>query len=66
MLKFKKYKLGELCTKIGSGAIPQGGDASYKSQGISLIRSQNVHDFSFSKEGLAFIDTKQTELRKWI
>jgi len=59
MLQFKKNKLGELCSKIGSGATPRGGDSSYKSHGISLIRSQNVHDFTFSKDGLAFIDEQQ-------
>lgn len=49
----------EITSKIGSGATPRGGNSAYKSEGISLIRSQNVYDFSFSKKGLAFIDENQ-------
>lgn len=59
MTNWKKHKLKDLCTKIGSGSTPRGGDAAYKTHGISLIRSQNVLDFTFSKKGLAFIDDKQ-------
>ena len=61
MPQFKKYKLRTLCTKIGSGATPRGGDAVYKAKGISLIRSQNILDFAFSKNGLAFIDEEQAK-----
>jgi len=53
------HKLGEVCLKIGSGATPRGGKEAYKDSGISLIRSQNVLDFSFSDTGLAFIDEGQ-------
>lgn len=61
---FKTYNLKEVTTKIGSGSTPRGGDSAYKAQGISLIRSQNVLDFTFSKNGLAFIDEEQAhELR---
>lgn len=64
MSEWVKTTLGSLATKIGSGATPRGGENSYKSEGISLIRSQNVKDFSFSRNGLAFIDNEQaTELR---
>lgn len=51
--------LKEICIKIGSGSTPSGGGDSYKKEGISLIRSQNVHDFNFSYSGLAFIDHEQ-------
>jgi len=51
--------LGEHCIKIGSGATPRGGNEAYKQEGISLIRSQNVLDFDFSYNGLAFIDDEQ-------
>lgn len=61
MPTFKKYKLSEVCTKIGSGSTPRGGDAAYKKEGISLIRSQNVLDFIFSENGLAFIDDQQAK-----
>lgn len=53
--------LGDVVTKIGSGATPRGGAESYKEQGISLIRSQNIHDFDFSYNGLAFIDDEQAK-----
>ena len=51
--------LGEVCTKIGSGATPKGGEKSYKESGISLIRSMNVYDNLFVRKGLAFIDEEQ-------
>lgn len=52
-------KLGSMCIKIGSGATPTGGKESYKNEGISLIRSQNVDDYSFLFNGLAYIDDDQ-------
>lgn len=59
---WKTDKLMNLCTKIGSGATPRGGKESYLEAGaISLIRSQNVLDFFFSAEGLAFIDQGQAD-----
>lgn len=51
--------LKELTTKIGSGATPRGGQKSYKSEGISLVRSMNVHDWEFKNHNLAFINDKQ-------
>ncbi len=60
----KTYKLSELTTKIGSGSTPRGGKGAYKESGISLIRSQNVLDFSFSVNGLAFIDDAQADALK--
>ena len=53
--------LSELTLKIGSGATPRGGKASYKAEGISLVRSMNVHDFEFRKKNIAFIDEKQAD-----
>lgn len=52
-------KLGDICDKIGSGATPKGGKDAYCSEGISLIRSQNVLDFAFSDDGLAYINDEQ-------
>ena len=67
MIEWKEYKLKDLTSKIGSGATPRGGSNSYFEEGISLIRSQNVLDFKFSKSGLAFIDDVQAnELRNVI
>ena len=61
MEEWKKYKLGETTSKIGSGATPKGGRDSYLGGNIALIRSQNVLDFSFSKLGLAYINEVQAE-----
>ncbi|CAG2534341.1 S subunit [Maribacter dokdonensis] len=61
---WKTYKLSEIATKIGSGATPRGGKEAYKESGISLIRSQNVLDFTFSTDGLAFIDELQADKLK--
>ena len=52
-------RLGDVCTKIGSGATPRGGKEAYRESGIPIIRSQNVLDWSFTDSGLAFIDDKQ-------
>lgn len=54
-------KMKDICTKIGSGATPRGGKEAYTDSGISLIRSQNVLDFSFSFNGLAYINEEQAE-----
>ena len=51
--------LKKITTKIGSGATPRGGNNSYKTEGITLIRSLNVYDFEFSYGGLAFINEEQ-------
>ncbi len=51
--------LSDITSKIGSGATPRGGEGSYKKNGITLIRSQNVYDSRFYKKGLAFIDDEQ-------
>lgn len=51
--------LGEVTTKIGSGATPAGGEQSYKASGIPLIRSLNVHFDGVRAEGLAFLDETQ-------
>ena len=52
-------RLGDACLKIGSGVTPRGGDATYISEGIALIRSQNVYNAEFASTGLAFIDNEQ-------
>lgn len=57
--KWLSDNLKNLTSKIGSGATPRGGKASYKREGISLIRSMNVHDMYFKYKDLAKIDDKQ-------
>jgi type I restriction enzyme S subunit len=51
----KTVKLGDVCEKIGSGATPRGGSEVYQSAGVSLIRSQNIYNEGFKKDGLAYI-----------
>lgn len=58
---WEEKTLKELTSKIGSGATPRGGQESYKSEGISLVRSMNVHDWEFRERNLAFIDDKQAK-----
>jgi type I restriction enzyme, S subunit len=58
---WERTTLGSLTTKIGSGATPRGGESSYKTSGITLIRSQNVYDYRFEEAGLAFVDDNQAE-----
>ena len=59
MSEWHNFKLKDITTKIGSGSTPTGGSGAYKTEGISLIRSQNVLDYKFTDDGLAFIDDDQ-------
>ena len=56
---WKTCKLEEITAKIGSEQRQEAEKEAYMNSGISLIRSQNVLDFSFSTDGLAFIDDAQ-------
>lgn len=51
--------LGQLTIKIGSGATPKGGKEAYQTDGISLIRSMNVHNGKFEYKELAHISDEQ-------
>ncbi len=55
----KKEKLKNITSKIGSGSTPKGGQANYKTSGIPLVRSLNIHFDYIKYEGLAFIDENQ-------
>lgn len=57
-------KLINLTIKIGSGATPTGGKGAYHDKGLSLIRSLNVHDFSFTEKDLALINQEQAKKLK--
>lgn len=57
-------KLKKITTKIGSGSTPKGGKESYFEEGISLIRSLNIHDNFFKMKDLAFIDDNQARKLK--
>ena len=56
---WKQAFLCEITSKIGSGATPRGGKESYQAEGITLIRSMNVHDGRFEYKDLAHITDEQ-------
>jgi len=58
--EWRTFRLGDVCTKIGSGATPRGGSSVYLNDRgpFSLIRSQNIHNDGFHRSGLAFIGTE--------
>ena len=58
-LGWHQAPLRELTSKIGSGATPKGGKESYQAEGITLIRSMNVHDGRFEYKDLAHITDEQ-------
>lgn len=61
-------RLGEIALKIGSGATPTGGEEAYLPQRtrFALVRSQNVFDRFFKRDGLAFISDEQAERLKGV
>ncbi|MCY2995775.1 MAG: restriction endonuclease subunit S [Planctomycetota bacterium] len=56
---WRVVRLRDICTKIGSGATPRGGQSSYHQDGVTLIRSQNIYDTGFADAGLAYLDDNQ-------
>ena len=62
--RWEKQICRDISSKIGSGATPSGGNSSYKEEGISLIRSMNVHNNKFVYKDLAFIDDEQAKKLK--
>lgn len=58
-VKWSTTRLGDLCTKIGSGATPRGGRDVYLPRSkYALIRSQNVHNDGFRSDGVVFINDR--------
>ncbi len=51
-------RLGDVCEKIDSGVTPRGGYELNASQGVALISYRNVTHAGFSRDGLAYIDTR--------
>ncbi|HEC88903.1 MAG TPA: restriction endonuclease subunit S [Thermoplasmata archaeon] len=58
---WKVVRLGDVSIKIGSGLTPRGGKKVYTDSGIALIRSQNIYNEGFKKEGLVFIDEEHSK-----
>jgi type I restriction enzyme, S subunit len=55
------FRLGDVCLKIGSGATPRGGSDVYQDSGVAIIRSQNVLNTGFRRDGLAFVNDEHAE-----
>ena len=49
-------RIGEICTKTGSGSTPRGGKNVYKEVGVPFLRSQNVYDDGLQLDGVACIE----------
>lgn len=59
--RFSTVRLGDYCSKIGSGATPRGGKEVYINSGVSLIRSQNIYNNYFDYSGLAYISDQHAD-----
>ena len=53
---WQQKRIGFSTTKINSGKTPTGGSESYQTEGIMLIRSQNVYDEGLRLEDVVYID----------
>ena len=60
-MEWEMVLLKSATSKIGSGATPKGGKESYQTEGITLIRSMNVHDGRFEYKDLAHITDEQAK-----
>ena len=49
-------RIGELCTKTGSGSTPRGGKNVYKKVGVPFLRSQNVYNDGLRLDDVAYIE----------
>ncbi len=50
--------IGSISTFVGSGVTPLGGSEVYKSSGIPLLRSQNIHFDGLRLDNVAYIDER--------
>lgn len=49
-------RIGEVCSKTGSGSTPRGGQSVYRATGIPFLRSQNIYDDGLRLDEVAYID----------
>ena len=49
-------RIGEVCSKTGSGSTPRGGKEVYKQAGVAFLRSQNIYDDGLRLHDVAYID----------
>ena len=55
-------RLGDICSKTGSGSTPRGGKSVYQRSGVPFLRSQNVYDDGLRLNDVAYI-THETHER---
>ncbi|MCK9620264.1 MAG: restriction endonuclease subunit S [Methylobacter sp.] len=55
------WKLKHVVFKIGSGITPRGGAESYQTEGVPLLRSQNIHFDGLRMDDIVFIDDETHE-----
>jgi type I restriction enzyme, S subunit len=48
-------RIGEVCSKTGSGSTPRGGKEVYTETGVVFLRSQNVYDDGLRLDDVAYI-----------
>lgn len=49
-------RIGQICTKTGSGSTPRGGKSVYRNSGVLFLRSQNVYNEGLRLDEVAYID----------
>lgn len=54
-------RIGEICSKTGSGSTPRGGKEVYKPSGVPFLRSQNIYDDGLRLNDVAYIDQDTNE-----
>ena len=60
--EWRAFRLGDVCSKIGSGATPRGGSSVYLEEGeIALVRSQNVYNDGFHRDGLVYLTEQHAD-----
>lgn len=57
-------RIGEICSKTGSGSTPRGGKDVYKKAGVPFLRSQNVYNDGLRLDDVAFIERHVHERMK--
>ncbi len=59
-------RLGDLCSKIGSGNTPYGGRNSgvYKIKGVPLFREQNIYNDGIDYKGIVYISQELSDARQ--
>lgn len=64
----KIWKLKDICSKIGSGATPRGGESAYLDERVeyAFVRSQNVFDFKFESSEVRFISDESAQKLKGV